>query len=199
MVLEITWHGIGDYFLALFMTAESFLMAPESSPSHRYYIWNQVTLKAHWMECFFMISNGFPVSITSAAALIYYWIRSYWDHLWTPAMEVKFHQEGLWNLRSNSDDVTGGHWALSDQSQCLSTETICTSKSHPEDAIPSPPPVNYKTQQRWVLMRIRRKDQVPTLVEMKAVVAVLHNSKGVLKNSRHIHFTVTQFYSVPIS
>lgn len=48
----------------------------------------------------------FPVSITSTAAFIYYWIESYWDHLWTPAVEVNFHQEGLWNLRSNSDVVT---------------------------------------------------------------------------------------------
>ena len=58
LVLVTTWHGIGDNFMALFMTAESFLMAPESSPSHRYYIWNQVTLKAHWMECFPMTSNS---------------------------------------------------------------------------------------------------------------------------------------------
>ena len=31
LVLVTTWYGIGDNFMALFMTAESFLMAPESS------------------------------------------------------------------------------------------------------------------------------------------------------------------------
>ena len=199
LVLVTTWHGMATTFwhCSWQLSPSWWLMSHLSHTDITYEIkwpsshigWNVFP----WPEIV-----RFPVFIISAAALIYDWIGSYWDHLWTPAMEVKFHQEGLWNLRSNSD-VTGGHWALSDGSQCLSTETICTSKSHPEDAIPSLPPVNYKRKQRWVLMRIRRKDQVPALLGMKAVMAMMHNSKGVLKNSRHIHFTIIQSHYVPMS